>query len=211
MQIDLPVPLRIRGQGEVDPREFAGDILGEQPLVTMRRFVPQLLPAFDRAAVESRWGGVRLSALVVQTALVGELLVARFVEQQRQETVAGAEFVDRSRAVPDPLSRDEHRHGAVELELDHLARRRVRVAPQIPHETASLADATRAGPVADASRRLHVGVRAHVVDERDESVVEDGEIPAKDLLGRGDGRPPGGFHELPVLLQGGVVGQNISS
>ena len=211
VQIDLPVPLRIGGEGEVDPREFAGDIFGQQPAVGIGRFRPQLLPAVDRAAIEVAGGGVHLPALIVQAALIGELLVVRFVEQQRQETVAGAEFVDGRRAVSNPLSRDEHRHGAVKLELDHLARRRMRVAPQIAHETARLADAARAGPVADASRRLHVGIRAHVVDERDESVVEDGEIPAEDLLGRRDGRSPGGFHELPVPLQGGVVRQNISS
>ena len=103
------------------------------------------------------------------------------------------------RAVPHPLPGDEDRHGAVELELHHLARRGVPVAAEVADEPARLARAARAVAVRHPRRSFDVLVGAHVVDERHEAVVEDGEVEAEDLLGERTGRATG----LHGFLDGG--------
>src|SRR5262249_36178776 len=80
---------------------------------------------------------------------------------------------------------------AVELELDHLARRRVPVPPEIADEPARLARPPCAVAIRHAGRALDVLVRAHVVDQRDEAVVQHREVEPEDLLRRGIGRPTG--------------------
>src|SRR5690242_20929750 len=79
----------------------------------------------------------------------------------------------------------------MELELDHLARCRVPVTTQVADEPPRLARPARAVAVRDARRALDVLVGAHVVDERDEAVVEDREVEPEDLLGSGVRRAPG--------------------
>src|SRR5688500_10214987 len=95
--------------------------------------------------------------------------------------------------MPDPLPRHEHRHRAVELEPHHLARRGVPVPAEVADQAARLRRLPRAVAVGNARRALDRVVASHVVDQRDEAVVEDGEIAAQDLLGGGDGRALG-FH-----------------
>src|SRR5437764_14035445 len=90
--------------------------------------------------------------------------------------------------MPRPLPGDEDRERAVELELHHLARRRVAVAAEVADEAARLARAPRAVAVRHACRPLDVLVGAHVVDERDEPVVEDREVEPEALLGGRVGR-----------------------
>jgi hypothetical protein len=76
----------------------------------------------------------------------------------------------------------------MELELDHLRRCRVAMAAEIADQPARLARAARAVAVRDARRALDVLVGSHVVDERDEAVVEDGKVQAEDLFGGRIGR-----------------------
>src|SRR5581483_4011979 len=82
----------------------------------------------------------------------------------------------------DPLPRHEHGHAAMELELYHFARRRVLVPAQVAEQAACLALLARAVTVADARGALDALVRAHVVDERHEPMVENGKIQAEDLF-----------------------------
>src|SRR5579871_5798038 len=76
----------------------------------------------------------------------------RAIEQQREQAVSAAVLVHRGRAVPYPLARNEDRHRAVELELDHLEGRRVVVAAEVTDEPTRLARASRAVAVGDARR-----------------------------------------------------------
>ena len=62
-----------------------------------------------------------------------------------------------------PLTRDEHRHRTMELELDHLGRRRVAMATQVPNEAASLRDLASAGAITDSRGLLDSLVRYHCV------------------------------------------------
>jgi hypothetical protein len=137
----------------------------------------------DRFRVQRGVGRLVGPALVVLLALQREVGVSRRVEQQRHERVAAAVFVHVGRAVPDPLARDEHRHGAVELEFHHLARRRVPVPSQVADQAARLARPARAVTIADASGALDAVIAAHVVHQRHEAVVENGIVLAEDLLG----------------------------
>src|SRR5688500_10796523 len=83
----------------------------------------------------------------------------------------------------DPLSRDEHRHAAVELELEHLARGRVQVAAQVAQQSTCQAGLTGAVAVAHAGGALDALVSAHVVDQRHETMVEYGKIETENLFG----------------------------
>jgi len=78
----------------------------------------------------------------------------------------------------DPLASDEDRHATMELQLDHLARRRVEVVPKVADQAAGLIALASSLSVADPSRSLDTSVGAHVVDQGDEAVVEDGEVAA---------------------------------
>src|SRR5437899_1575259 len=100
--------------------------------------------------------------------------------------------------MPHPLAGDEDRHRAVELELHHLARRRMAVPAKIANEPAGLARAPRAVAVRHACRPLDVLVGAHVVDECDEPVVEDREVEPEDLL-RGRIRRTARLHGQPAI------------
>src|SRR5689334_4104466 len=108
--------------------------------------------------------------------------------------------------MPYPLPRDEDRHAAMELELDHLARRRVAMAAQVPDEPPRLARPSRPVAVRDARGALDVLVGAHVVDERDEAVIEDREVAAEDLLGGGIGRAAR-LHGALDYTHGGPTGE----
>src|SRR5882757_7419541 len=103
--------------------------------------------------------------------------------------------------MPNPLTGDEHRHRAMELELDHLTRRRVQVPPQIAQQPARSTRLARAVAVAHPRRAFDALVGTHVVDERDEAVVEDWEVQAEDFFGEKRGGPPGLAH-LALPLRG---------
>ena len=92
----------------------------------------------------------------------------------------------RGGAVPDPLARDEHRHAAVELQLHHLAGRRVLVPAQIAQEAARHALLARAVAVADARRALDVTRRCPCSRPARRSR---GRAPGS--RARGSPRPPG--------------------
>jgi hypothetical protein len=86
--------------------------------------------------------------------------------------------------VADPLAGDEDRHRDVELELDHLERRRVPMAQQVADQPAVLVDLLGALPVTHP-RRLHdrgVGglplrhQARHDIQQRDEAVLVDGNL-----------------------------------
>src|SRR5262245_45877388 len=56
--------------------------------------------------------------------------------------------------VTNPLTRDEHGHAAVELELHHLARRRVHVAAQVAQQPPRQVRLARPVAIAHARRPL---------------------------------------------------------
>jgi len=82
-----------------------------------------------------------------------------------------------------PLSRHEDRHRTVELELHHFSRCRVGMPPEVADQTAGGASLTSSGAVADPRGTLDVLIRAHVVHQRDEPVVQHRKISTEDLLG----------------------------
>jgi hypothetical protein len=141
------------------------------------------LPAVRRLPDRAPGPPLRLPSLLVVGALEREVVPIGGVEQQRHEGVPAAVLVHIGRPVPDPLPGHEDRHADVELELHHLAGRGVPVAPQVADQAAGLAHLAGAVAVADPGGALDVLVAAHVVDQRHEAVVEDGEVPAEDLLG----------------------------
>ncbi len=187
VEVDLPVPLGIGGEGQVDAGELPGHVLAHQPLVVVGGASAGGLPPLDGLPVELRVGAPGEAALLVVGALEREVVGSGRVEEERHEGVAAAVLVHVGGPVPDPLAGHEDGHADVELELHHLAGRGVLVAPQVADEAAGLADLAGAVAVADAGGALDVLVAAHVVDQGDEAVVEDGEVAAEDLLGGGDG------------------------
>ena len=72
-------------------------------------------------------------------------------------------------------------------------------ALQVADQAPGLADPARAGTVADAGGVFDVPIRAHVVHQRDEAVVEHGEVAAQYFFGGGDGGTFG-FHGLWIRL-----------
>ncbi len=187
MEVDLPVPLGIGGQGQVDPGQLPGHVLGHQPLVVGGGALARGLPPLDGLPEQLGVRALRHPPLLVVRALEREVVGIRRVEQERHEGVPAAVLVDVGRPVPDPLPRHEDGHADVELELHHLAGRGVLVAAEVADEAPGLAHLPGPVAVADPGRPLDVLVAAHVVDQRHEAVVEDGEVAAEDLLGRGDG------------------------
>ena len=76
--------------------------------------------------------------------------------------------------MPDPLAGDVHREPDQELVLDHLERRRMTVAHQVPNQAPVVACGLRALTVGDARGLDDRRIVPHVVHERDETVGEDG-------------------------------------
>ena len=58
------------------------------------------------------------------------------------------------------------------------------MALQVSDEAAGLAHPACPGAIADPGGALDILVRAHVVDQRDETVIEHGEVAAENLFGR---------------------------
>ena len=86
----------------------------------------------------------------------------------------------------------------MEFKLHHLAGGRVPVAAQIAQQPACQAALARTETVADPRSPLDVLVGAHVVDQRDKTMVQHREVKSQNLLGaRADG-------SLCVVLQIGV-------
>src|SRR5262249_61150256 len=112
-----------------------------------------------------------------------EGLRRREVEEEGKQAVPPAVLVQTGGPMPHPLPGDEDRHRAVELELHHLARCRMPMTAEVADEPAGLARAACPVAVRHAGGPLDVLVGAHVVDEGDEAVVENGEVEAEDLLG----------------------------
>ena len=133
-------------------------------------------------------GRPRPPPLLVRLRLQGEILLLRPVEEERHDGVAAAVLVHRRGPVPDPLACHEHRHRAVELEFHHLGGRGMPVAAKVADESPGLGAFPRPEPVAHPGRPLDIRVRPHVIDERDEPVVENGEVAAQDLFSGGNSR-----------------------
>jgi hypothetical protein len=94
------------------------------------------------------------------------------VKEERHQRVSTTVLIDRGGTVANPLTRHEHRHRAVKLELNHFRRSRVSMPAKITDETAGRGLLPGPVAVADPGGPLHVFIGAHVVDERDEAVVE---------------------------------------
>lgn len=93
--------------------------------------------------------------------------------------VAGRVLVHVGSAMTNPLAPAVHWHSNVQLQLAHLEGSRVRVAHQIPDKSAIFADPFCARAIRNA-RRLHDRVvRAHVVDDANEAVVQDRQASAE--------------------------------
>jgi hypothetical protein len=71
----------------------------------------------------------------------------------------------------------------------------VAMSPQVTHETPSLGHLPRAEAVAHASSPFHIFVGTHVIDERNETMVQHGEVTAQDFFGSGARRSLG-FHGI---------------
>src|SRR5208282_5829047 len=87
--------------------------------------------------------------------------------------VPGGILISTAHPVSDPLTSDEDWKSDEELELDHLERRCVAMAHQVPNETAVIAD--RFGPLSirDARRLDNRRVVPHVVHKDDVTVSQD--------------------------------------
>src|SRR5207249_2732631 len=94
VEVDLPVPLGVGGEGEIDPRELARDVPLDQPGVLLGRELPDALPALDRLEVDRLERRTR-TTLSVRRALRLYLLGGGAVEQERHEAVPPTVFVQR--------------------------------------------------------------------------------------------------------------------
>ena len=202
VKVDLPIPLRIGGKRKIDAGELPSDLLLQHPSVPLGGLGTDPLPARHRLLVELRRSVLGPPALTVVRTLEREVVQVRLVEEEGHQRITAAVLVYRDRAMSDPLARHEHGHGTVELDLHHLAGRRVVVPAQIPDQTPSLAYLPGAVAIADAGGPFHVVVRAHVVDQGHETVVENGKIPPENLL-RGGGRRSLGFHTMGFAAAAG--------
>jgi hypothetical protein len=86
--------------------------------------------------------------------------------------------------MPDPLPRDKDRQFYVVLDLAHLERRRMAVSHQIVDEPLVLTDLAGAAAVGHAGRLHDRCVVAHVIDDADKSVIENGQRLVKDRFER---------------------------
>ena len=187
MEIDLPVPLGIGGERQIDAGQLPGHVGLEHPGVIGRCGLAPGVPPPHRLVPEIPIRRLPLPPLVVLRTLKGKVLGGGCVKEEGHERIPPAVLVHGGRSMPDPLPGHEHGHGAVELELHHLGGGRVPVAPQVADESPRRRLLPRAVAVADPGGALHVLVGAHVVDQGHEAVVQDGEVAAQNLLGGGHG------------------------
>ena len=119
-QVGLPVPLGIGVDGQDGAREFAGDLLVEQPLVAGEGagglVAEDGAGLLDGGLVEQPFA----PALAVGGGLGADGLGLGDVELFGEHGVAGRDLVDGGGAVAHPLPRHEDGHLGVELELHHL-------------------------------------------------------------------------------------------
>jgi hypothetical protein len=117
----------------------------------------------------------RLSpALIVDHRLRGEVLGRGDIELPVEDRIAGGVFVDVGGAVADPLAGDEDGQLDVELDFAHLERGRVPVAHEVADQALVIGDRLGALAIADAGGLRDGAVVAHVVDDADKAVVQNG-------------------------------------
>ncbi|OQA25953.1 MAG: hypothetical protein BWY59_01561 [Verrucomicrobia bacterium ADurb.Bin345] len=173
VQIHLPVPLRVKGEGKVDAGEFAGDAVVQQVLVRGVHVALVLPQDLEHFLLNLRREFVKTAGLLVVLALAFDLILGREVELVLHHAVSPGYLVDARGAMPDPLARDEDRQLAVKLEHDVFERRRVLVPQEVVNQDRVVPKRFRALAVGNASRLDDAAVVAHVVHEPDEAVVED--------------------------------------
>ena len=214
VEVHLPVPLGVDIGGQVHAGKLAGEalltILGDHLLVMVIG-----AHGITTQVVEDALGfvpGEALApALVVGGGLGGEVFGAGDVEFTVEDRVAGGVFVHVGGAVTDPLAGDEDGEFDVELDLAHLEGRRVPVAHEVADQALVIGDGLGALAIADAGGLGDGGVVAHVVDDADEAVIENGVDGVEVLLHPracgAAGLVGGGTKLLDFLLRGlgGVV------
>ena len=126
----------------------------------------------------------RAAALAIRRGLHRQVLRVRDVELLIEDRVARRVFVHIRRAMPDPLPRHKDRQLYVVLDLAHLERRRMAVAHQIIDQPLVLTDLAGAAAVGDAGRLHDRRVVAHVIDDADKPVIENGNRLVKDRFER---------------------------
>ena len=207
VEVDLPVPLRVGGQGQINAGDLARDILPQHPTVGVRGPGATHLPSADGLIPEMRIGRNPLAALIVLWALEGEVLGRRCVEEERHQRIAPTVLVDGRCPVADPLTGHEHGHRAVELELHHLDGSGMAVSLQVADESPRRGLLAGAISIAHPGGALDVLIGAHVIHERHKAVVEHGKVASEDLF---SGRDSGafGFHRWGASSGGsrGVAG-----
>src|SRR5690606_35819753 len=114
----------------------------------------------------------------------------RHIKLPIHDGIAAGVLVDVGGAMPNPLARHENWQLDVELDLTHFEGGRVAMAEEVTDQAAILLYPLGSTAVGDASR-LHNGrVIAHIVDNADKAVIQNGQRRIKDLLQRRYGRPP---------------------
>ena len=201
VQVDLPIPLGIGIERQVHARQLAGQALavrihGFAVFVLVEHFGIVGVAAFGVVA-QQRQHTFRLLALqnLAPALAVGARLGAQLVGRRDiiflvQDGIARRIFIDVGGAVTDPLARHEDGQLDVVLDLAHFEGRRVAVAHEVVDQPGVVAGLARALAVRNAGRLDHRRVVAHVIDDADEAVVEDGDRLEKDFLkGRHRGAP----------------------
>jgi len=78
--------------------------------------------------------------------------------------------------VPNPLPRNEDRHLHVKLDLRHFERSGVIVTQKVTNERAIVTHTLGPGAIRNARGLNHRVVSAHIIDDPDKSVVQNGEL-----------------------------------
>jgi hypothetical protein len=121
--------------------------------------------------------------LLVHGTLIGDLLGLGHVGQLGHLAITSRLLVDVGRAVANPLTGHENRHGAVKLELHHLQRTRVQMAHEVTDESAIVGHLARVLARERLARGLRDGgITAHVIDQDHEPVIENGEPLVEQLF-----------------------------
>ena len=130
-----------------------------------------------------------VTSLTVRRRLRRQVLTLWQIELGVEDRIASGVLVDRGRAMADPLACDEDWQLDVDLQLAHFEGRGVLVAHEVVNQSCVVACSPGPSSVGHPCGLHNCGVIAHVVDDSNETMVENRHGLVEDVFHSRDGRP----------------------
>jgi hypothetical protein len=182
MEVYLPVPFGVQGQGQIDPGQFTGHaLIYECAVIAVSPPLALLQPGPDLPGE----GGVQgfSPALLVVRTLEGYIPAFGDVKIVFHHRIAAGYFVEPGGTVTDPLAGHKDGELYVKSEYDLLKRRCMFVPQKIVDKPRVFPVGPGPGPIGDTGRLNHPFIPSQVVHKPDKSLIQRRKLPVKYRFG----------------------------